>query len=319
MPRFARLAPIALAALLAAGAVSCRKQGASAPTLTGDETVLTIGDRTITLREFVKMFDRAKTERGIAGDPQATTALKDELVRETIKQELILRRAREKGLTVSAEEVAAEIAKIRAHYPGDSFREMLAEDYVAYDEWIERQKTRLLVEKCMAEELDDKVTVTDDEVKAYFAAHPEIAVDPEKVHLFQILVSTEEEAKLVKGRLDRGEDFGALAKEKSISPEAVDGGDLGIYTKANIPTGMEIAFTLKPGVPSDVVQSEYGFHIFKVTDHVAAKTLSFDEAKPRIVAKLKSDKIESQFPGWLDSLATGVKVTKNDALLAAVE
>jgi parvulin-like peptidyl-prolyl isomerase len=306
--------------LLAGMAVlpACKRQGGGV-TLSGDETVLQVGDKIVTLREFKDGYERAKLERGIAGDSQGMAALKNQLVAETIKQELILARGREKGMTVSAEEVAAEIAKIRSHYPGDSFREMLAEQYVAYDEWIERQKTRLLVEKVVADEIENKITVADDEAKAWLQQHPDIAAEPEKIHLQQILVSTEEEAKLIKSRLDRGEDFAGLAKEKSISPEGKDGGDLGTYTRDDVPTGMDVAFNLKPGVPSDVVQSEYGFHIFRVTEHSGARTLGWDEVKPKVIEAIKAEKTEAAFPAWLQGLASGVKVYKNDAILAAIE
>lgn len=315
------LAPLALAALVVwgAGASGCHRGGGQNQGPTGKETVLQIGPRVITLGEFYDDFNRAKMERGIAGDPQAAAALKDALVKETIKRELILQHARAIGMSVAPEEVNAEIARIRAHYPGDAFREMLAEQYVAYDEWVERQKNRLLVEKVIAEEVENKVTVSDDEAQAWFEAHPEMAKVPEKVHVLQILVPTEDEAKQIRTRLDHGEEFAALAKEKSESPEGATGGDLGTFAHGEVPAGMDVVWKLKVGVPSDVVQSEYGFHILKVTEHTPAKTLTFAEAKQAAVDAVKAKKVEEAFPGWLDKLAGNVKVSRNDALLAAIE
>lgn len=310
---------LACALVSALGAVSCRKNSQKESGLSGEEVVLRIGDRTITLREFFEDFDRAKLERGITGDPQAANALKSTLVSETIKRELILRRAREKGITVAAEEVAAEIGRIRAHYPGDSFREMLAEQYVAYDEWIERQKVRLLVEKVIDQELESKIQVTDEEVKAYFAAHPEIAQEPPKVRVLQILVSTEEEAKLVRSRLLRGEDFAALAREHSVSPEGPTGGELGVFSPGQVPEMMNVVFTLPVDTLSDVVQSEYGFHLFKVVESLPGRTHTLEEVKPKVTEAVRAVKVQDAFPVWLQSLAEGVKVERNDAILAAVE
>ncbi len=313
---FAAVAFLAAAVVFSAG---CRRGAKRDQGPSGKEIVLQIGDHAITLREFFEDYDRAKLERGIAGDPQAAAALKTALISETVKRELILQHARANGLTVQPEEVNAEIARIRAHYPGDSFREMLAEQYVAYDEWVERQKTRMLVEKVVWEELENKISVTDDDAKAWFNAHPQVANEPEHVHIFQILVPTEEEAKQIRTRLDHGEDFARLAAEKSVSPEGKEGGDLGRFSPGEVPAGMDVVWKLKVGTPSDVVQSEYGFHILKVSEHTAARVMLFDEVKPHAVAAVKAARVEAAFPGWLDKLAAGVKVSRNDALLAAIE
>ena len=299
---------------------ACKRSGKQDGALSGEEIVLQVGDRAITLREFFEDFDRAKLERGISGDPQAALAMKNTLLAETLKRELILRRAREKGLSVSAEEVSAEIAKIKTHYPGEAFREMLAEQYVAYDEWIERQKVRLLVEKVVTEELENKITVSEAEARAWFDAHPEIAAEPERVRVLQILVSHEEEAKLLRARIVRGgDDFSAMARERSISPEAPSGGDLGMLSVNEVPDMMKVAFTLQPGAVSEVVQSEFGFHVFKVTEKVAGRTMSWEEVRTRATEQAKNAKVEQAFPAWLEQLAAGVKVYRNDAMLAAIE
>ena len=310
----------AVAFSVAAALLSGCKRGQKADKgPSGHEVIIQVGDHAITLREFFDDYDRAKLERGIAGDPQAAAALKNSLVKETIKRELILQHAHSAGMTVQPEEVNAEIARIRTHYPGEAFREMLAEQYVAYDEWVERQKIRMLVEKVVAEEVESKVTVSDEEAKAWFAAHPEIAKEPEHVRVSQILVPTEDEAKQLKTRLQRGDDFAALAKEKSVSPEGKEGGDLGVFSPGEVPAGMDIVWKLKVGQPSDVVQSEYGFHLLKVTEHTPVRTLSFEEVKPQAITAVRALKVELAFPIWLHTLESEVKVSWNESLLAAIE
>jgi len=316
----ARRLLFAAALFAAALPLSCRKGGGEkGSTLSGNEVVLRVGERTITLREFFEDYDRAKLERGITGDPQAAEALKNALVSETIKRELILKRAREKSISVQAEEVAAEIGRIRVHYPGDSFREMLAEQYVAYDEWIERQKVRLLVEKTVDEELVNKLAISEEEARAWFAAHPELAVEPAKVRVLQILVSTEEEAKLIRSRIAKGEDFASLARERSVSPEGVTGGEMGVFSVGEVPEMMNVVFTLPVNSLSDVVQSEYGFHLFKVTETSPGRTLDYEAMKPKVTAAVRASKVDAAFPAWLQSLADGVKVERNDSILAAIE
>ena len=67
------------------------------------------------------------------------------------------------------------------------------------------------------------------------------------------------------------------------------------------------------------MQSEYGFHLLEVTEHTPARTRTWDEVKPQAIAAVKAQKVEAAFPGWLEKLASGVKVSRNDAILAAIE
>ena len=106
--------------------------------------------------------------------------------------------------------------------------------------------------------LQDKFKATDDEVTAYLAAHPEM--DTDKVQRAK--------AEAVLKRVRAGEDFAKLAQEFSTDPGTKDkGGDLGWFGAGQmIPEFEKAAFALKPGEVSDVVQSQYGFHIIKLEE-----------------------------------------------------
>ncbi|MDD5773123.1 MAG: peptidylprolyl isomerase [bacterium] len=125
----------------------------------------------------------------------------------------------------------------------------------------------------------------------------------ERIHAFHIVSKTLEESKDLLERLKKGEDFETLAKEKSIGPSAKDGGDLGFFKRGDMVSEFEnVAFNLKIGELSDIVKTDYGYHIIKV---VSKETLSPDQVaavKLNIKNKLTQDKMEKVYSAWVEKL-----------------
>ena len=87
---------------------------------------------------------------------------------------------------------------------------------------------------------------------------------PDKVHCSHILVKTEQEAKAVLDRLNKGEKFSNIAKEVSQSPSGKRGGDLGTFTRGKMVKEFETAaFGLQKGQTSTIVKTKFGCHIIK--------------------------------------------------------
>jgi parvulin-like peptidyl-prolyl isomerase len=87
---------------------------------------------------------------------------------------------------------------------------------------------------------------------------------PDKVHCAHILVKTEQEAKIVIERLNKGEKFVNIAKEMSLCPSGKRGGDLGTFTRGKMVKEFETAaFILQKGQTSPMVKTKFGYHIIK--------------------------------------------------------
>ena len=108
-----------------------------------------------------------------------------------------------------------------------------------------------------------------------------------------ILVVTEEEAKDIKARLEKGEDFAELAKAESKDKNA-EGGNLGFFTRGQMLKPFEeAAFALDVGQVSDPVQTSFGWHIIEVEEKRDQKLPGFDEVKEAILSQLLAQKAQT--------------------------
>jgi peptidyl-prolyl cis-trans isomerase C len=166
---------------------------------------------------------------------------------------------------------------------------------------------------------------TEEEAKKYYSENPKDFQMPEQVRASHILISTkptdpngdpnqakvrakqkaEELLKKVKG----GADFAALAKENSSCPSAAQGGDLGSFPRGQMVKPFEdAAFALKVGQISDLVETQFGYHIIKVTEHHDPNQISFEKAKAEIVDQLTQQKKAEAVRKYVDSLRQSAKI-----------
>ena len=129
-----------------------------------------------------------------------------------------------------------------------------------------------------------------------------VQLKPEQeVHARHILVASEAEAKEVAERLKKGEDFAAVAKEKSKDTGA-EGGDLGFFARGQMLKPFEeAAFTLDVGQISEPVQTQFGWHIIKVEAKRDQPLPTFDQVKEAIIAQLVQQKAQEVVTGLRDA------------------
>ncbi len=150
----------------------------------------------------------------------------------------------------------------------------------------------------------DTIQVTDAQIQDYYNTHKDEYRTPERVHARHILLSTankpkdevpkiQAQAEALLKQIKSGGDFAELAKKNSQDPgSAQKGGDLGWVSRGQMVKNFEDAvFTLKPNEISNVVPTEYGFHIIQVLEKQPAHLQTLDEVKPAIIATLKNQNV----------------------------
>jgi peptidyl-prolyl cis-trans isomerase C len=144
-------------------------------------------------------------------------------------------------------------------------------------------------------------------------------VRPARVHAAQIVLRTEEEGREVQKAL-RKVPFAELARMKSVAPEAVRGGDLGWFEAGVMPSVFdEICFSMKPGEVSELTPSEYGFHIFKLLEAELEAPLAYEDARPKLIERLREEAMRKAHADFLADLRSKVRIVRNEELFASIE
>lgn len=185
----------------------------------------------------------------------------DELVKtneaEVVIRTVVLKKVLEDNYDVSDEDVNKRLDSLKES-AGDNFDMLLQAQNLDEEGLKEELRFALLQEQAFADGLD----ITDEDIEAYYD------MMLEEVEASHILVETEEEALEIIDELDDGADFAELAKEYSIDPgTAEDGGDVGFFSLGQLVGEFtEAAYSMEIDEVSEPVESDYGYHIIKVTD-----------------------------------------------------
>lgn len=240
-------------------------------------------------KTFLNAISRYDDKTLSSLDQSAIVSFKKNILDQLINYELFYQQAQKEKIKIPNDDINLEIDKIKDNFSSpEEFDEALKANNITLVRLKEDIKRQLMINKVL-EETKNQVTITDDELLEYYNENKESFLEPEQVHARHILVETEEEANNLLLQLKEGiTDFAEMAKEKSIGPSAPSGGDLGFFARGQMVKEFEdAAFSLKPGEISDVVQTQFGYHIIKCEEKKEEYSPTFEEAKERIDNTLK--------------------------------
>lgn len=245
---------------------------------------------------------------------------RERLIREVLLDEKI----RQANITITDEEVMSQMAEVA------SAQEVSVEDFIntvgqhghSIEQIKKELRERLARNRFMETQWAGKINVTEDDARKYYDEKPEEFKVPEQVRVSHILITFEQgadpnEAKAkartkIEGLLKQikdGADLAELAKAHSSCPSAPGGGDLDFFPRGKTTPDFEkVAFELEVGQISDVVETEYGFHIIKATDRQDPSDIAFEQAKEKIIEKLTAEKQSEFAEEYLKKLIAEAKI-----------
>ena len=241
--------------------------------------------------------------------------LEEEVLDGMITEKIMYLRAQELNISVSSGELETKISEVMKEY-GEDFANLLVQENVKYEEWRDDIKKEMLIKKLVAVDVNANIRVSGDEAEDYFNEHRNNYKVESRVKVAQIVVSDQATAKEAEARLNAGEDFAKVATEMSIAPEAISGGDLGFITRQIMPEPLDdTIFKLPVNKISPIVQSPYGFHIFKVVEIQPAKIRIFADMKEEVIAEIRAEKEDAAFTTWLEALKMKAVIKKESTVL----
>ena len=210
-------------------------------------------------------------------------------------------------------QVNNQLAQIKSSAGTDAkFTEALAQASLTEAQLKERIIKPGIIYNIVQSYITKNVKVTQAQEKAYYNANPNEFTDG-SIHVAHILVATEPEAKAIKKRLDAGETFAKLAKEKGTDATKDKGGDLGTlkYNDAQMDkTFMKAAIKVKQGTISQPVKTQYGWHIIKSIKNTATPEKKFATVKSSIEKTLITTEQTKLWTAAMKKWQTEAKIVK---------
>jgi peptidyl-prolyl cis-trans isomerase C len=272
-------------------------------------------------------FDRAVTALEARNGGPVPAPQRDQIFRDVLDQlvayRLLMQESRARKLAAADAEVDARIKEIQAQFPSeDAFKQMLTSRKTTIDQVREDIRQDITVQKLIESEIADKVAVKPEQVTDFYTKNPDQFKQPERVRASHILImvpkGSDEAAKTaartkaaeILKDVKAGKDFAALAKQHSQDPgSAQNGGDLGFFQQGQMVGPFnDAAFTLTPGTVSDLVETEFGFHIIKVAEKQTARTVPLEEVRPQLEQYLQRQNREQQTDAFVNGLKAKGKI-----------
>jgi parvulin-like peptidyl-prolyl isomerase len=261
---------------------------------------------------------RLVAEQEIVSEDKAQ--LRRILVERIVGHLLVLEYGREKGITVSQEEIDSVVGEIQQDYGQADFQEILLKRCINLEEWKEGLREQILTRKIIESVLASVPPPTAQEIRTYFDIHSPEFKSPPMVRVRQVVTRTKKEAQELARRMREGEKMEDLALNHSIAPDGKMKGEIGWIRQGEMEEEIEkVIFSLPLGRLSPIVETSYGFHIFQIISKRAEGIHFLPEVASEIEKRLLSQKEEAFFNEWLKTIRDAFPVSIDQDLLEKLE
>ena len=270
---------------------------------------------------------------------RAVAEVTPQLILEAVDELLLVQRGRELGMALGDEQFKTIVENIKKQNnleDEERFGAALKQEGMTLADLRRNLERQMFVSQVQQRDIADKISVTEDESKAYYEAHRNEFTTPSQVTLREILVEVpvagaginvgqdddaRAEAEAIRARLLAGEPFARLAGEVSDAPSKANGGLIGPVSHDELAAALqELVDRMKVGELAEVIRTPRGYQILKLEARTDTQIRTFEQARDDIGNRVGDQKIAGERLKYLDRLRTQATITfRNDELKKAYE
>jgi len=272
-------------------------KAAAAPVASGspEDPVAKIGATLITRKELDRALTVLAAQNRIqtGSTPEAMKEAQQAALDQLIFAELIYQQGLISPPADLDKQVEFKMSQNKAKFGTPTeFEAALQQSGITEKELVEISRKDIVISSYIESKIVPSITVSDEEIKKFYDENKSGLAEEPQVKASHILIGVDaaatpevkakarEKAEAILKELKSGKDFAAAAKADSTCPSKEQGGDLGFFGKGQmVPEFEQAAFALKPGELSEVVETQFGYHIIKVTEGKDAEPSKIDEIK----------------------------------------
>jgi peptidyl-prolyl cis-trans isomerase C len=221
----------------------------------------------------------------------------NQVLEQVIAQELLYQEGLREGMGPTAAEIDAQMQQTRANFQTEEeYQGALDANGITEEDLRARIERNTVIQQVISQAVAGRETVDDAAVEQFYNENPSFFEQPDQLAARHILISTQglesdedamadalARAEAIRQELLDGADFAALAQERSEGPSGPRGGDLGTFGRGQMVAPFEeAAFALEVGEISDLVQTQFGYHVIEVTEKIEGTTVPLEDVSPNI-------------------------------------
>ena len=284
------------------------------------EILARVNGQPVTKVDFERLVKNMEANGGPIPADQRDKVLRNALDR-LIAYTVMKQEAAARNVPIADTDVDERVRQMQGQMSKEQFDKALSERNTSAAQLRTDARVDMMIDKMIEGELATTGAATEAEAREFYDKNPDKFKKGESVRASHILLMANAQAdeaakKAARTKIDgilkrarAGEDFAALAREHSQDGSAAQGGDLGFFQRgAMVPEFDKAAFALKPGEISDVVTTQFGYHIIKVAERKGEETVPYDEVKTQVVEYLSNDKKRRRVDAFVEESKKRAKI-----------
>ncbi len=252
-------------------------------------------------------------------------AFRTEILDQLVAEELLYQEALNQNLEPGEQAVESQFQQMRSQFGTDEeWQQALTQNQTSEEELRTQIERNALIQQLIATAVTDLEPVNEADIQAFYDENRELFDQGSQIAARHILISTEEletdeeiadarsRAEAIRDELRAGADFATLAQERSEGPSGPRGGELGTFGRGQMVAPFEqAAFALEVGEISDVVQTQFGFHVIEVTEKLESAVVPLEQVSQNIGQYLGQQRQAEALAAYVDELREDAEIVVN--------